>query len=87
MIAVWYDDRIGQQILPQHRKTRHDSRRRKPSVNLAESLLKVGQGESVQEHRVVVAGQGSGTVAVAGKRQKVSQGWWLGHRPDIRRVR
>ncbi len=40
----------------------------------------------MQEQSIFMSRQGEGAGSVAGKRRKVGQGRWLGHRRDIRRV-
>ncbi|MES2540759.1 MAG: hypothetical protein V4583_09245 [Pseudomonadota bacterium] len=58
---------------------RHYGGCRKPFVNLAESLLQVIKCHAMQEKRLVMAGQGTGTRTVAGQSRSVGQSGRLGH--------
>ena len=58
------------------RKSCHDGRKRKPSVNLVESLLKVSKSKAMQEQRVVMARKRARSGSVARKGCQIGQGGW-----------
>ena len=72
---------IRLKAVPNLWKSRDQGGRRKPSVNLKQSFLKVIGGKLVQEHRCCVAGQAEGAAAVAVKGRKVGKDRGRGHRP------
>jgi hypothetical protein len=70
-LVIRHNDHIGAEIGPHFRKTGHDRRGSKRSVNLDQSLFDVRSGNPVQEERVIVVRVTPGAGAVPGKSRSV----------------